>query len=196
MTSIRMFRYQGLSMWPLFQDGDLLELTPVAFSQIRIGDCVAYNTSIGKQAVHRVVGIKEDGLLTRGDALPVPDDRPVAGDQIIGRVKYRHRFGQKGLITRGLRGQFSGIFYRYAGRIDPNRPSRGGKLARGIRATSSTVFRMLSFSCVARTMKVAGGEKVIVWELKGRIIGRQDSERPEGLMAWPWSIFVQRPEKT
>jgi hypothetical protein len=183
-------------MWPCFQEGDLLELAPIDFDQVRTGDCIAYSSTSGEQAVHRVVGKKGSGLITRGDALPEPDNGPVFGNQIIGRVMYRHRFGQKCFMPRGLRGQFYGFFYRYAGRIDPKRPSRGGKLARGIRATSSLVFRRLSYVCVARTMKVAGEEKVVVWELKGRIIGREGPGKPEGLMTWPWSIFVQLPEKT
>jgi hypothetical protein len=55
---------------------------------------------------------------------------------------------------------------------------------------------MLSYACVARSMKRAGEEKIVVWELKGRIIGRQDSSKPEGLLAWPWSIFVELPENS
>ncbi len=196
MKPIRMLRYQGLSMWPCFQEGDLLELAPIDFDQVRTGDCIAYSSTSGEQAVHRVVGKKGSGLITRGDALPEPDNRPVFGDHIIGRVMYRHRFGQKCFMPHGLRGQFYGLFYRYAGRIDPNRSSRGGKLARGIRATSKSILKMLRCACVARTMKLTGEQEIIVWELHGRVVGRQNSSKSEYLMAWPWSVFVELPKRT
>ncbi len=194
-STTKMFRYQGLSMWPCFQEGDLLELLSVDFSQIRIGDCIAYS-AVGEQlAVHRVIGKRDDGLITRGDALSEADNAPVQEYQINGRVTYRHRFGKECSVSGGVRGRITGLFYRYAGRIDPNRSSRGGKLARGIRATSTIVFRMLSYACVARSMKLTGEQKIIVWELKGRIIGRQDSDKAEYPLVWPWSVFVELPKK-
>ena len=191
-----MFRYQGLSMWPCFQEGDLLELSVVDFSQLRIGDCVAYSTTREQQAVHRVIGIRGKSLTTRGDALSGADNVPVQEHQINGRVVSRYRFGQECSVPGGLRGRVAGLFYRYAGRIDPNRSSRGGKLARGIRATSTIVLRMLSYTCVSRSMILTGELKITVWELQGLIIGRQDPLNSECLLAWPWSVFVELPKKT
>lgn len=195
MNTSRMLRYQGLSMWPCFQEGDLLELRHVDFGQVRIGDCIAYSTADDGHAVHRVVGKNDRGLITRGDALPAPDKKLVTTNQIIGRVIYRYRFGQEDVMPSGLRGRLSGLFYHYAGRIDPNRPSRGGKLARGIRATSKSILKMLRYRCVARTMKLAGEQEIIVWELQGRIIGRQGSSKSESLLTWPWSVFVELPKE-
>lgn len=195
-SATRMYRYQGLSMWPCFQEGDLLELSPVEFCQVRPGDCIAYSTAGGGQAVHRVSGKRGDSLITRGDALPEADNMPVQEHQIFGRVVQRHRFGQGCSIAGGRRGQIAGLFYRYAGRIDPNRATRGGTLARAIRATSTAVLGMLSYACVARSIQLAGDQRITVWELQGRVIGRQDSCKPGDSLAWPWSILVELPKTT
>jgi len=192
-TSIRIFRYQGLSMWPCFQEGDLLELAPVKLNQIRIGDCVAYRSTGGKQAVHRVVG-KRNGLMTRGDALAGVDHEAVQANQVIGRVVLRHRLGQERRIQGGLRGRFAGLFYRYAGRLDPQRPSRGGRFARFIRTASTKALKFLPQQGVSRSMALSGGEKFSVWELQGQIIARRDLFQSEWRVAWPWSIFVEVPK--
>lgn len=191
--SIRYFRYEGLSMWPCFQEGDLLELALVNYRQIHIGDCVAYRSTEGRQAVHRVVG-KKNGLITRGDALAAVDAEILSDDQIIGRVISRHRLGQECCISGGIRGRLASLFYRCAGRLDPKRPSRGGRLARIIRATSTKILRMLRYREVVRRMVLSDGEKVTVLEVQGRIIGRQDSLQTAWLVAWPWSIFIEAPK--
>ena len=191
--SIRIFRYEGLSMWPCFQEGDLLELTAVDYRQVHIGDCVAYRSTEGRQAVHRVVG-KKNGIITRGDALAAVDSEIVSKDQIIGRVAVRHRFGQECYLSGGIRGRLAGLFYHYAGRLDPKRTSRGGGLARIIRAASTKILSMLRYREVVRRMVLSDGEKVTVLEVQGRIIGRQDSLQPAWLVAWPWSIIIDVPK--
>lgn len=193
--SKRMFRYEGLSMWPYFQEGDLLELAAINLSQVRIGDCVAYQSTEGRQAVHRVIG-KGSGLITRGDALAEADHETVQSDQIIGRAVVRHRLGRESYISRGLRGRFAGIFFRYAGRLDPRRSSRGGRLARLIRTICSRVFKIVRYQGAVRSMTLNGGEKITVCEVGGRMIGRWDSLQPVGMIAWPWSIFIDVPKKS
>ena len=120
--------------------------------------------------------------------------RDAAGSTVI--VKHENHTPIGAFKVRGgLVGRVSGFLYHYAGRIDPNRSSRGGKLARVIRASSTLVFRMLNCACVARTLKLTGGDKITVWELQGRVIGRQDSRKSENFLAWPWSVFVELPKK-
>jgi hypothetical protein len=192
---ISYFRYEGLSMWPCFQDGDLLELAPTDYEQIRIGDCVAYRSTEGRQTVHRIVG-KRNGLITRGDALTAIDFEVVPATHIIGRVVARHRLGQEGYISGGIRGRLAGLFYRYAGRLDPKRSSRGGRLARIIRAASTRILSILRFRKVVRRMILSDGEKITVLEVQGRIIGRQDSLPSAWLVTWPWSIFIDAPRSS
>ena len=190
-----LFRYHGRSMWPCFQEGDLLEISPVAIDVIRSGDCVAFRVNNEQTVVHRVVAV-QGALITRGDALPTVDNEKIRQEDVLGKVVCIHRLGRPIRVWGGIIGRVAGFFYRYAGRIDPNRSSRGGRIARTIRASSTIIFRMLSYACVARTMKLTGEQKIIVWELQGRIIGRQDSHKSECLITWPWSVFVELPKKT
>ncbi len=189
-----LFRYHGRSMWPCFQEGDLLEILPVAIDSIHSGDCVAFRVDNGQTAAHRVVSM-QGSLTTRGDALPVVDREAIQSEHLLGKVVSIYRLGRSIKVRGGLVGRVSGFLYHYAGRIDPNRSSRGGKLARVIRASSTLVFRMLNCACVARTLKLTGGDKITVWELQGRVIGRQDSRKSENFLAWPWSVFVELPKK-
>ncbi len=79
----RLFRYHGLSMWPCFQEGDLLEILPVDWAKIRIGDCLVFWGENGQQVVHRVTG-KGKSLRTRGDAFKKADEcRPYCRSRLL-----------------------------------------------------------------------------------------------------------------
>jgi signal peptidase I len=124
------FRYDGRSMWPLFQPGDLLFVERVLPNQLRPGDCIVYQKGKEKESiVHRVVSVKFK-IRTRGDARPIEDNEPILPEWITGRVVTRIRFGRPAKIHGGAIGIWQGTLFHYAGRLDPNRKSRGGKIAR------------------------------------------------------------------
>ena len=189
-----LFHYHGRSMWPCFQEGDLLEISPVDMTDIRSGDCVAFRIDDGQTVAHRVI-TAQGSLTTRGDALPTVDSETVQREHVLGKVTCIYRLGRSIRVWGGIAGRIAGMFYRYAGRIEPNRNSRGGRIARVIRASSTIVLRMLSCECATRTMKLTGEQKVIVWEIQGRVIGRHDPRKPACFPAWPWSVFVELPKK-
>jgi ribosomal protein S18 acetylase RimI-like enzyme len=87
-TSIR-FRAKGFSMRPFIQDGDLITVSPLRNSPIRIGDVVLYKTADGRIIVHRVIRkTRIDGkaaFFIKGDAA---FDKPeeVDAKRILGRV--------------------------------------------------------------------------------------------------------------
>lgn len=91
------FRVPGRSMRPTILDGETIRVQPVSPPDIRQGDILLYRLR-GGVVVHRVVGIgreQGDALLfnLRGDATGV-SDKPVAAQQILGRVIYVERNGR------------------------------------------------------------------------------------------------------
>lgn len=187
------FRYHGSSMWPYFQEGDLLEIEPVGVERLQPGDCLLFADRHGQRVVHRLVE-KGASLRTRGDARPRPDACSLRPEDVLGRVIARYRLGQCGRVSGGRRGLLIALVYRYAGRIDPDRQSRGGRLARGIRKASSTLLKPLWQLGRVRTLRIPGQGSLVVWQWGSHLVGRQDPASGQWQMPWPWRLFVRLPE--
>lgn len=189
----RYFRYQGRSMWPSFQEGDLVEVEPVDFERLKVGDCLLFLANGNQKIVHRLIDMRK-GLRTRGDATAIPDPHKVAPEQVMGRVVYRYRFEQRTRVTGGQLGLLIAIFYRYAGRIDPGRKSRGGQLAKVIRRISSAILRPVwRYGKVRRLSNPEQGLNVF-FTLGKTVVGRQDMTSGTWQMSWPWRVFIDPAE--
>jgi hypothetical protein len=77
-------RCQGRSMQPAIPDGASLEVRPVAFDELRIGDIVVFHYG-GDVFCHRLIKKIGRRCILKGDTLLYADP-PVLRDQIIGRV--------------------------------------------------------------------------------------------------------------
>lgn len=188
------FRYQGRSMWPCFQEGDLLEIEPVAFAQIKRGDCIAYRQRNSGQTVHRVVATGA-ALTTRGDAMSGPDKAPIASEQVIGLVVRRFRFGQETTVGRGLPGRVTGRVLHYAGRLDPGREARGGRLARVLRRHAMQILRRFKRTGTMERLTRHNEPDLVVWKMGEQIVGRQDPASGNWQISWPWNVFLDIRER-
>ena len=75
------------SMRPVFDVGDLVILKRT--TDVSVGDVVAY-VAEGRIVMHRVVEVTERGeLVTKGDALPLPDPWLVPREAVVGKAVYR-----------------------------------------------------------------------------------------------------------
>lgn len=73
------------SMWPALKQGDLIFIKGVSGkNDIAIGDIVVYTNEKGF-TIHRVVELKEDTFITKGDANNI-NDKPVEYDKLIGKT--------------------------------------------------------------------------------------------------------------
>lgn len=113
--------YTGKSMNPVFYDADLLEIKPYkSIQSIQCGDVITFplrkNKNIladeltgeekkEKNVTHRVVAVKNDLILTRGDNNPNIDPWALTFDQIFGRVTYKIVRQKKYYIQRGFMGR-------------------------------------------------------------------------------------------
>lgn len=188
------FHYRGLSMWPCFQEGDLLEVKPSTPEPVRIGDCVILRVGDGQHVAHRVVEVR-NGLRTRGDALARSDDRAAGSPQLLGRVVARHRLGHRSPVAGGWRGRLAGFFYRYAGRIDPERSGRGGRLARAIRRGCAPLLRPIVSRGTLYTLAVPGRTDLALWKIGGKVVAQRSGTVGGWQVPWPWRLVIELPEK-
>ena len=90
------FAATGWSMLPSVWPGETLVVERVGQDEVRIGDIVLVGRE-SRLCAHRVIAKEEDSenprWITQGDALPVPD-RPVARNEVLGRVTYLIRAGK------------------------------------------------------------------------------------------------------
>jgi len=100
------FAATGWSMLPSIWPGETLVVERVAQDQVRIGDVVLVGRE-GRLCAHRVVGVagepESPQWITHGDSLPVPD-RPVAGNELLGRVTHLIRAGRLIAVPAELSG--------------------------------------------------------------------------------------------
>lgn len=98
------FAATGWSMLPSVWPGETLVVERVSQDQVRIGDLVLVGRE-GRLYAHRVIGAAGEAenpqWITQGDALPVPD-RPVDGNELLGKVTYVIRGGKLMMVPTEL----------------------------------------------------------------------------------------------
>jgi signal peptidase len=98
------FRARGSSMHPFIKDGDLITVSPLLREYLpAVGDVVAF---IQREAetlvVHRVIAIKSNCYVTKGDGTTGVGDGPVSAPDLLGLVTKVERNGKRVFIGLGL----------------------------------------------------------------------------------------------
>ena len=184
------FRYRGRSMWPCFQEGDLLEIQPVVLEVLHAGDCIIYRMNDCETRVtHRISDIHNGTIRTRGDALLKLDELDVSANQIVGRVVGLYRLGALKLVQGGIKGRLLKGFYHYAGRLDPQRAARGGRAARLLRGSLQWLAAWLYRHGRVREFSDIDGKSTRYWIIGQRPWAREDTEK-SWLVPWPQSLLI------
>lgn len=76
------------SMSPTFNVGSVVFVTPVKPEEISTDDIITFKDRGGLTVTHRVLEIKDNKIITKGDANDTPDPDPVTDKTVIGRVKF------------------------------------------------------------------------------------------------------------
>jgi hypothetical protein len=86
--------FHGKTMLPFLQEADELEIEPVHWADVRLGDIVTYRER-DRYPTRRVVRIAPDRawFVIKGDAWPVWKTSMVLREDILGRVLARRRVG-------------------------------------------------------------------------------------------------------
>lgn len=88
LMGIRLYAVTSGSMEPQIPVGAAVYVTPAKKEQLKEGDVITFSMGTeGATATHRIIRIrKEGGFVTKGDANEESDPKPVAYEQIRGRV--------------------------------------------------------------------------------------------------------------
>mgnify|MGYP001279846509 CR=1 FL=1 len=186
----QLLHYHGRSMWPLFREGDLLVVRPVACDTLRVGDCIAFRTNgSDSRIVHRITGLGP-AIRTKGDHLAREDDSCVSAAEIEGRVVARIRLGKRANIAAGWWGRVSARGLQWLARLDPARDARLGRCARMIRAVLAPLAaRRLAKAATVRFATESGGqvERLV---LGGRPVATFDDQARVWRVDWPSSLWI------
>jgi len=110
-TGVPLAIVEGYSMWPTYDNGDILLIVGVDPSDLKVGDVIIYKKYDGTLVVHRIVDKSYmDGkwvFRTKGDNNSYPDPYPVWEDQVVGRVAGR-LIPKVGIVFKAL------MPYKYA----------------------------------------------------------------------------------
>ena len=74
------------SMSPVLKPGDKVEIAPVEFDEIKVGQVIVFKNENEKLIVHRVVRKKGSQIITAGDSLR-KYDHPIGSEDVVGAVK-------------------------------------------------------------------------------------------------------------
>jgi len=97
------FTATGRSMEPFIHSGDTVSIAPLEPSKIRIGDVLAFTHPLdGRLLAHRLIRIKGDDYLMKGDASHDQPDGWVRPDALLGRLIHVERGNLKVLIGLGV----------------------------------------------------------------------------------------------
>jgi signal peptidase len=110
----------GNSMLPALFPGDILTIEAASLAEIQTGDVVLFARR-GRFFIHRNLRPLQRGsetlLLTRGDAMPHPDE-PVTANELLGRVVTFERGPRPATVPRcSLLRRFAGLLLAYSSRL-------------------------------------------------------------------------------
>ncbi|MCX6348122.1 MAG: signal peptidase I [Candidatus Aureabacteria bacterium] len=146
-------RATGLSMHPFLRPGDIVVIRPIKDRErILPGELVLYEQDGGRWVVHRVIRVMGEGgavFLTKGDALPLPD-QPVEKGRVAGKaVSIRRPAGREYSLETTLSRRFNAliaILSRWEARCFKLLPAgvRGSEfLSRLVKAPKWLLIKML-----------------------------------------------------
>jgi signal peptidase I len=95
------FRAKGFSMSPFIKDGDVITVSPLQNTLLRIGDIVAFiHPETGKLIVHRLVKRIDNSYFITGDNILQRDDL-IPKKNILGRVTKLERANKRIFLGLG-----------------------------------------------------------------------------------------------
>ncbi|HUS94763.1 MAG TPA: signal peptidase I [Patescibacteria group bacterium] len=114
-----MLCHTGVSMMPTLCEQDLLEVQLCNDLSVRVGDVIVFRMP-GQRTitVHRIIGIKPDGIRTKGDNNDYEDPCLLKPDDVVGCVVAAWRGHLRRKITRGKTGLMEIEFARLLRIID------------------------------------------------------------------------------
>lgn len=183
----------GPSMYPTLKPGDGLKLEPYKNdSEVKIGDVISYPyPGRPHDVVHRIIKLKADGVITRGDNNNKIDPYVVAYDDIIGKVtavKRKSRFiaiigGRIGFCIHKIM-LFRKYFIQYG--LAPLRCLSNMLAASKLLTICHPLFK----TRVINIKRDGGKTKLLV--IGKKAIGKQDDSSEKWQIRFPYKYFIDK----
>ena len=183
----------GPSMNPTLKGGDGLDLyTYRDRAEMRVGDIIVYPHPFRTvDVVHRIIKIRPDGVITRGDNNNKIDPYTVGFDDIIGKVIAAKRKNRRIPVKGGMAGfcihklmLFRKYFMIYG--FGPLR------FVSNIIA-GSRIFNIFHSAFDLRIIHINGGQQKQLILVSGtRAIGKQQTESGEWQIRFPYKYFINK----
>jgi hypothetical protein len=173
-------------MYPLFKAGDCVSISEVPPGNLKRGDAIAYRSDISPSPiVHRIIAIKSDSFLVRGDNNPSDSVEEVSFSSVLGRVDTLERSGKKRIVSGGRRGIFIARVL-----------ARDGVCRRMFRFCYSILRRSgivrLFWRPSIETIAVStDGDSVVRIVSSGKTIGKWCQDRGILILRKPWDLVVR-----
>ena len=94
-------RVTGTSMSPFLETGSYVTLSRIPISELKIGDIIFCRSDDGSFILHRLIAIKNEMLITKGDALGSPD-KPFEKKDYQGKVIRIEQHRSHTIISRNM----------------------------------------------------------------------------------------------
>lgn len=183
----------GPSMYPTLRPGDGIELyTYREISEICVGDIIIYpHPERPTDVVHRIIELKDDGVITRGDNNNKIDPYTVGYGDIRGKVvaaKRKNRLipmqgGAEGIRTHKLM-----LARQYAFRY-VLKPMRfiTGKIDE---SKLLNIFHPLLKMKVVRIRRHGQAQSILM--VGDKVVGKQSADSEEWQIRFPYKFFIRR----
>ena len=94
-------RVTGNSMSPFLETGNYVVLSRIPLAELKIGDIIFCSCDDGSYKLHRLIAIKSELLITKGDALGLPDE-PFQISNYQGKVIRIEQHRSQSIIIRNM----------------------------------------------------------------------------------------------
>jgi hypothetical protein len=183
-------------MRSIFRPGDRLVLEPVHLAEVRSGDVVAFRSSNGQRGaveiVHRVVAVRPEGLVTRGDNNRETDQRYVTEETLLGRVNHVERDGVVRDVHGGRRGLLRARLLRMRLAVWRSIKAVGRKPYRWLRA-SGLISRWWQ-PAVHKVWVSTENGLVVKYVSAGRTVAKWWPEQKRFACRKPYDLVIPRPD--
>jgi hypothetical protein len=183
--------FVGQSMHPTLREPEMLEVLPCREQPIRRGDVVFFpGEAPANLLVHRVIAIRPEGIVTRGDNCRRADVFITPHHAVIGRVEASWRGNRRRKVTGGYPGLIRHYVLRLVRLLRNAAVPCCGSLYRTL-AAKGWVARCLPAMLRPKVVRFEKrGETVLRILFRGKVIGRYDNRLRRWVIRRPFRLLV------
>jgi len=178
-----------------FKPGDYLILVTTTIAEIRPGDIVVFhdnehldNTS---ELVHRIVMVRPNGLVAKGDNNTFPDKLLVTNDNLIGRVTMYHRNGKNRVVLRGQLGLLYLRVLRVQHVLLDFLKKQGGSIYPWLR--NSNLLAYIWKPIINEVSLITEEGQLVKYICKGKTVGQWWPEKKRFECKKPYDLVIPHP---